>query len=67
MKFVNCQGCEQRREWLHEQARKSSESIKRAINALTGAGTKQSDPEPTPTVAAKPKRSDRNNQNVSTD
>lgn len=35
MKFVNCQGCEQRRKWLHDRAKQSISSIPRAIEALS--------------------------------
>ncbi|WP_162540200.1 hypothetical protein [Acinetobacter haemolyticus] len=39
MKFVNCQGYEQRREWLHDLAKQSFSSIQRAIEVLSRVGT----------------------------
>lgn len=38
MKFVNCQACEQRRQWLYEQAKQSISFIQRAIAAHSSAG-----------------------------
>lgn len=73
MKFIDCQGCEKRRQWLNERAKESISSIQRAIAALSGASAKQPDDEADATAEstgseandtgnAKPKRAARNNQ-----
>lgn len=73
MKFIDCQGCEKRRQWLNERAKESISSIQRAIAALSGASAKQPDDEANATAEstgteandtgnAKPKRAARNNQ-----
>lgn len=73
MKFIDCQGCEKRRQWLNERAKESISSIQRAIAALSGTSTKQPDDEAdaatessgtetNDTGNAKPKRAARNNQ-----
>lgn len=73
MKFIDCQGCDKRREWLSERAKESISSIQRAIAALSGASAKQSDVEADATAEstgaetndtgnAKSKRAARNNQ-----
>lgn len=67
MKFVNCQGCEQRRKWLHDRAKQSISSIQRAIEALSSVGTKQPDPEAKQPTDRKPKRTDQSDKAVSAD
>lgn len=73
MKFIDCQGCDKRREWLSERAKESISSIQRAIAALSSASAKQPDDEADATAEstgseandtgnAKPKRAARNNQ-----
>lgn len=67
MKFVNCQGCAERREWLSERAKESYNSIQRAINALTGGRTKQPDPETEQPTDRKSKRVDSNDKDSGAD
>ena len=67
MKFVNCQGCEQRRKWLHDRAKQSISSIQRAIEALSSVGTKQPDPKTKQPTDRKSKRTDQSDKAVSAD